>query len=594
MTIRSRPVLDRKHRPRWQDELRTQQLTVIGFAVAIAVALGIFGAAAWNGWWEAHLRPVAAVSGDTYTRSELNERERIVAAETVAQITELSAQMGGPREQLLQQQIDSLSARMNSIASIAAESLVDGAVLSAQAGEYGLAVTDDAIDAEVAERFNLPERVQARLVLVEPEVDEPETDDETDEGADDEGADDEADPEPTDEQVAAARDAAQAALDRIEGGEAFAAVATEVSDDFTATAGGEIGWFEAEDPAYGEYFDALAEADAGDLVGPIEVDRGFAVLELVARREATTEGGLRDLLDDQGVGPDGYREYVREQLLVESFLEHFSDEVATSPAPQRRVAEIVIQPVTGTTVPQERARHVLIQPDPDLDDQAEATEEQWAAALEEATDVAAQVAADDADWFAIAEEHSDDTGSGARGGDLGWYDPAQSPYVAEFTAALADLEVGEISEPIETDFGYHVIQKTGERESPGEQAAALVEQLRDEPDTFAAVAEQVSENHETAQEGGEVGWVARYQLSAPLEAAVFGLGEVGEISEPVDTGEEGIVIYQLLEISDEREIDEDRLTQIQRTGFERWLDEEVRAPIQTWIDPQFTSATAAG
>ena len=43
MTIRSRPVLDRKHRPRWQDELRTQQLTVIGFAVAIAIALGIFG-----------------------------------------------------------------------------------------------------------------------------------------------------------------------------------------------------------------------------------------------------------------------------------------------------------------------------------------------------------------------------------------------------------------------------------------------------------------------------------------------------------------------------------------------------------------------
>jgi len=585
MTLRSRPVLDRKHRPRWQDELRTQQLTVIGFAVAIAVALGIFGAAAWNGWWEAHLRPVAAVSGDTYTRSDLNTRERIVAAETVAQITELNAQLGGPRDQLLQQQIDSLSARMNNISPTAADSLVDGAVLSAQADEYGVAVTDDAIDAEVAQRFNLPERVQARLVLVEPEVDEAPTDDE---------ADDEADAEPTDEQLAAARDAAQAALDRIESGETFATVATEDSDDFTATAGGEIGWVEAGDPAYGEYFDALADAEEGELVGPIEVDRGFAVLELVARRDATTEDGLRDLLDAQGVSADAYRGYVREQLLVESFLDHFSDEVATSPAPQRRVAEIVIRPVAGTVVPQERARHVLVQPDPDLDDQAEATDEQWEAALVEANDVAAQVAADDADWFAIAEEHSDDTGSAARGGDLGWYDPAQSPYVAEFAAALTELEVGEISEPIRTDFGYHVIQKTGERESPGEQAAALVEQLRAAPDTFASVAEQMSENPETAQEGGEVGWVARYQLSQPLEAAVFGLGEVGEISEPVDTGEGGIVIYQLLELSEEREIDEDRLTQIRRTGFERWLDEEVRVPIQTWIDPQFASTTAAG
>jgi parvulin-like peptidyl-prolyl isomerase len=588
MTLRSRPVLDRKHRPRWQDELRTQQLTVIGFAVAIAVALGIFGAAAWNGWWEAHLRPVAAVSGDTFTRSDLNTRERIIAAETVSQITELNEQLGGPRDQLLQQQIDSLSARMNNIAPTAADSLVDGAVLTAQADDYGLAVTDDAIDAQVAERFNLPERVQARLILVEPEVDEPDADDEAGEDSEED------DPEPTEEQRTAARDAAQAALDRIEGGETLAAVAADASDDFTAAAGGEIGWFEADDPAYGEYFDALADAEAGELVGPIEVDRGFAVLQLVARRDATTEGGLRDLLDAQGVSTEAYRGYIREQLLVESFLEYFSDEVATSPAAQRRVAEIVIAPVAEAVVPQERARHVLVQPDPDLEDQAEATDAQWAAALEEATDVAAQVAADDADWFAIAEEHSDDTGSGSRGGDLGWYDPAQSPYVEEFTAALEELEVGEISEPIRTDFGYHVIQKTGERESPDQQAAELVDQLREDPDSFADVAERLSENHETAQEGGEVGWVARYQLDRTAEEVVFGLDEVGDISEPVDIGEEGIVIYQLLEISEEREIEEDRLGQIRSSGFERWLDEEVRAPIQTWIDPQFASTTAAG
>ena len=147
MTIRSRPVLDRKHRPRWQDELRTQQLTVIGFAVAIAVALGIFGAAAWNGWWESHLRPVASIDGVSYTRGELNVRERIITAETVAQITELNAQLGGPRDQLLQQQIDSLSQRLNSIPTTAAQSLVDGAVLDAQAEAFDVSVSGDAVDA---------------------------------------------------------------------------------------------------------------------------------------------------------------------------------------------------------------------------------------------------------------------------------------------------------------------------------------------------------------------------------------------------------------------------------------------------------------
>jgi parvulin-like peptidyl-prolyl isomerase len=284
---------------------------------------------------------------------------------------------------------------------------------------------------------------------------------------------------------------------------------------------------------------------------------------------------------------------VRSQIMTDAYGEHFEAEIAVSPAEQRRVAHIVIAPVTGAVVPQERARHVLVQPDPEIDDQAEASDEQWDAALTEAGEVAAQLAEPDADWDAIAEEHSDDPGSASTGGDLGWYDPAASPFVEPFTAALAGLAVGEVSEPVRTDFGYHVIQKTGERESPEQQAAALVEELRADPDSFAAVAERISENHQTAQEGGEVGWIARYQLDRMLEEAVFALSETGEISDPVDAGDSGLVIYQLLETSDDREIDEDQLAEIQRAGFERWLDEEVRAPIQTWVDPQFSSSTAA-
>jgi parvulin-like peptidyl-prolyl isomerase len=165
--------------------------------------------------------------------------------------------------------------------------------------------------------------------------------------------------------------------------------------------------------------------------------------------------------------------------------------------------------------------------------------------------------------------------------------------VEEFAAALEELEIGEISDPVRTDFGSHVIQKTAERESPEAQAAALVEELRADPDSFADVAERISENHETAQEGGELGWIARYQLDGMREEAAFALTEAGAISDPVDAGESGIVIYQLLEASDDREIDEDQLAEIQRAGFERWLDEDVRAPIQAWVDPQFSSTTAA-
>jgi hypothetical protein len=56
----------------------------------------------------------------------------------------------------------------------------------------------------------------------------------------------------------------------------------------------------------------------------------------------------------------------------------------------------------------------------------------------------------------------------------------------------------------------------------------------------------------------------------------------------------GRTLYQLLETSESEEIEEDRLEQIRSTGFQRWLDDEVRAGVETWIDPQFVSTTAAG
>lgn len=578
MTLRSRPVLDRKHRPRWQDELRTQQLTIIGFAVAIAVAIGIFGAAAWNGYWEAHFRPVAAVGDTTFDRADLEQRTKILTAEAIARVTELQAQLtGSARDQVIQQQIDQISLELSSLDTDAAQSLVDQQVLAARADELGISLSEEDVDAALAERYAVPERVRANLILVASLPEDAQPDD-----------------EPTDEQKAAAEAEAQAALERVEGGEDFATVATEVSDDFTASIGGELGWFQADDSAYGEYFDALAGAEVGDVVGPVETERGYAVLELVDRRDATSEGGLRQVLADQGVDEATYREYVRGAALEQAFRDYFSETVVASPAPQQRVAQIRIAPVSGTVVPQERARHILVQPLPDADDQSEATDEQWNAALEEARAVEERLREEDADWWAIAEELSDDPGSASRGGDLGWYDPASPPFVEPFNVALANLEVGDVSDPIRTDFGWHVIQKTGERESPTTQAAELVEQLRADPDSFATVARDVSEDYETAVDGGELGWVARYQLGAPQEDAIFGLTEVGQISDPVDAGSAGIYIYRLLESSDSREIETERLDEIRTSGFERWLDEEVRAGADVWVDPQYATSTATG
>lgn len=61
----------------------------------------------------------------------------------------------------------------------------------------------------------------------------------------------------------------------------------------------------------------------------------------------------------------------------------------------------------------------------------------------------------------IAREYSDDIGSAQEGGELGWTNPGQM--VAEFEAAMAQAEIGVITEPVSSEFGWHILEVTGRR-----------------------------------------------------------------------------------------------------------------------------------
>lgn len=75
---------------------------------------------------------------------------------------------------------------------------------------------------------------------------------------------------------------------------------------------------------------------------------------------------------------------------------------------------------------------------------------------EEAQEVITRLEAGE-DFSAVALEVSTDTGSGANGGDLGWF--GRGRMVPEFEEAAFNLEIGEISDPIQSDFGWHIILK---------------------------------------------------------------------------------------------------------------------------------------
>ena len=68
------------------------------------------------------------------------------------------------------------------------------------------------------------------------------------------------------------------------------------------------------------------------------------------------------------------------------------------------------------------------------------------------------------DFAKLARDFSMDTGSGAQGGDLGWF--GKGSMVPEFEAAAFSQPIGEIGEPVKTQFGYHIIQVLDRQELP--------------------------------------------------------------------------------------------------------------------------------
>jgi len=66
------------------------------------------------------------------------------------------------------------------------------------------------------------------------------------------------------------------------------------------------------------------------------------------------------------------------------------------------------------------------------------------------------------DWTALALQYSTDTGSSSIGGDLGWFPRGQM--VTVFEDAAFSQKIGEISQPIKSDYGYHIIQVIGHEE----------------------------------------------------------------------------------------------------------------------------------
>lgn len=99
-------------------------------------------------------------------------------------------------------------------------------------------------------------------------------------------------------------------------------------------------------------------------------------------------------------------------------------------------------------------------------------------ALKLAQELLAKVKANPATFAELAKQYSDDPGSGEMGGDLGFF-KSDVGFVPEFKTAVFKLKEKEISDVVETEFGYHIIQITEKRPAPQKPDEPLKLELKD-------------------------------------------------------------------------------------------------------------------
>lgn len=208
-----------------------------------------------------------------------------------------------------------------------------------------------------------------------------------------------------------------------------------------------------------------------------------------------------------------------------------------------------------------KASHILISVD------EKATAQQEKEAYDKALAIRSSILANTTSFAAAAKKNSDDKSALTNDGNLSYFTAFMMVY--DFESAAYSTEIGEISMPVKTKYGYHIIKVTDKREASGEVKVAhimfksgkgsdekklneakdninKIAELLKNGDEFSDVAERFSEDRSTAVKGGRLPAFGVGKMVPEFETIAFKLEEIGDVSAPFRT-EYGWHIITLLE-----------------------------------------------
>lgn len=201
----------------------------------------------------------------------------------------------------------------------------------------------------------------------------------------------------TEEQLAASQKRVDEVIAQLNSGTDFSKLAAAYSDAPDGMSGGDLGW-RAQDRLPQLFVDAVKNVQQGQVAPVVKSGNGFHILKLVGRRTASV---LRGGQEDPAAAPVSVQQTHAAHILIKV------NQVVSAADAKRKLLDIKQR----------------------IDNHAATFEE-------------------------MARLYSNDA-SAAKGGDLGWIYPGDT--VPEFERAMDALQVGQLSDPIESPFGYHLI-----------------------------------------------------------------------------------------------------------------------------------------
>lgn len=332
---------------------------------------------------------------------------------------------------------------------------------------------------------------------------------------------------------------------------------------------------------------AIAEDDTNVVVEPRQVDQ-----QLDQRiNEITRQLGSEEALEKYYGKPirqirREFRNQVRDNMLIE--------QLRTQKLTSVNVSRSEVEDFYNRNKPQlppfpERYRlsHILISIQP---------EEEAVEQAREKADSLFNLLLTGAEFEQLAMENSDDRATGNKGGLLGT--TQRGDLVPEYESVAFDLNEGEISEPIQSRFGFHIIRlnwrrgekintshilislrATDEDAKRAEDLAKALKQRVDNGDDFARLAEEFSDDEETASQGGDLGWFDKQQLRPEYARVVLAL-DSGQVSDPFRS-QLGYQLIKLTGYEPSREMDLqsdwDRISKMaklekQEDVYNRWVE----------------------